>query len=191
MFYCIVVLLFTFFMFFSLVFYTLKNGISPMPTSEKVKRALFELLPEKLEGKKIVDLGSGWGSLIFLLARKYQNSQVIGYENSTVPFLFSLALNFYSNLHVKKKDFFTINLQDVDFVCCYLFPKSMEHLKEKFLLELKPGAIILTHTFSILGWKPKKMLEVDDLYKSKIYLYEIPLESNKGIGGEDVSQQGG
>ena len=145
-----------------------------MPTSEKAKDALLKLLPKDLKGKKIADLGSGWGTLIFLLAKRYPSSEVIGYENSTIPFLFSLALNFYPNLHLKNKDFFNINLQDIDLICCYLFPKGIARLKKKFLLELKPGTLILTHTFSILGWNPKKVIEVGDLYRSKIYLYEIP-----------------
>lgn len=156
----------------SLIFYTLKNGISPMPTSEKVKRALLEALPE-LEDGIVVDLGSGWGNLIFPLAIKYPSCQIFGYENSLIPYWFSLLIKHQKNLKIHQKNFYDISLDNVDLLICYLFPKGMEKLKEKLNKELKVGAHIASHTFAIPGWQPQKVIEVNDFYRSKIYLYKI------------------
>jgi len=143
-----------------------------MPTSVKVRKTLFSSLPHLKQGK-VVDLGSGWGHLIFPLAKRYQTCQVIGYENSPIPYFFSFFMNYASNLKIVRKDFLKVSLQDVDLVVCYLFPKMMERLKGKFKEELKPGTKVISHTFVIPGWMPTQIIKVDDLYCSKIYLYEV------------------
>jgi len=156
-----------------LLFFTLKNGISPMPTSSKVRRELFSLLPN-LEKGTIVELGSGWGNLIFPLSKKYTKCQVIGYENSPIPYLFTSLLNNASNLKIERHDFFDKSLRDADLVVCYLFPKGMERLQAKFERELRPGTKVVSNTFAIPGWTPNKIIEAHDIHSSKIYLYEVP-----------------
>ena len=49
----------------------------------------------------------------------------------------------------------------------------MEKLKEKFLKELKPGTIIISNTFAISGLKPTQIIEINDIYKTKVYKYII------------------
>ena len=142
-----------------------------MPTSSKVRRDLFATLPH-LENGTVVDLGSGWGHLIFPLAKKYRTCKVVGYENSPIPYLFSTLVNCVPNLTIMRKNFFKIPLRDVDLVICYLFPRAMEQLKIKLERELKPGARVISHTFAVPGWAPSQTMKVDDLYLSKIYLYE-------------------
>lgn len=143
-----------------------------MPTSSKVRRDLFSALPP-LERGTIVDLGSGWGHLIFPLAKTYPTCRVIGYENSPIPYLFSFLMNCAPNLKTVYKNFFNVSLQDANLVVCYLCPKVMKHLKPKFETELKPGTQVISHTFAIPGWIPSRVIRVDDLYLSKIYLYEV------------------
>ena len=158
------------FILLSIVVFSLKNGISPMPTTGRVRRALFDVLPNIDEGM-IADLGSGWGNLIFPLASKYRTSEVIGFENSWIPFWFSYFLNGCSNLTIKKKNFLNVSFNRCDLVLCYLFPKGMETLSKKFHKELKPGAIIVSHTFALPGWIPTKVVEANDLHYTKIYFY--------------------
>jgi len=38
-------------------------------------------------------------------------------------------------------------------------PKAMEHLKEKFETELKPGTRIFSRAFKIPGWTPQARLQ--------------------------------
>ena len=94
------------FIAFSVIIFSLKNGISPMPSSQRVRKALFNAFP-KLEKGVIADLGSGWGHLVFPLATQYTTSKVVGFENSWIPFWFSYFLNGYSNLKIVKKKLFS------------------------------------------------------------------------------------
>lgn len=158
----------------SIVWWSWRNGISPMPTSHKAKRCLFAHLPSKCTGN-IYELGSGWGTLVFSLAKQYPNCQVIGLETSPFPFMVSKILLLFKrlpNVHLKRRDFFSISLKEASLVVCYLYPKAMQKLKIKFEKELAPGTWVISNTFSVPGWVPLAIYEVNDLYRSKIYVYQ-------------------
>lgn len=159
----------------SVVIWSIRNGISPMPTSSRVKKCLMENLPDNITGT-VVEMGSGWGTLAFPIAKKLPHCHIIGYENSPVPFMFSKLRHLLFpmiNLKLYYRDFYPGSLQEVSMVVCYLFPSAMRRLKVKFEKELKPGTWVVSHTFAIPGWKPKEVHIADDIYQTKIYLYQI------------------
>lgn len=159
----------------SLVVWSLKNGISPMPTTPKVKSALFTLLPTDLKGT-IYELGSGWGTLVFPLAKKFPSCQVVGLETSPVPFIISylfLKILSISNAKLFRRDFFTVDLSEASLVVCYLYPEAMRKLKKKLEVELKPGCLVVSNTFAIPGWTYEKIIEIEDIYHTKVYLYKV------------------
>jgi Methyltransferase small domain len=167
----------------SLVVWSIKNGISPMPTSPKVKAGMFSLLPADFRGK-IYELGSGWGTLAIPLAKKFPLCQIVGFETSPIPFwvskLWVKAVGF-SNVTLQRRDFFSVDLSDASLVVCYLYPGAMNRLKAKFERELKPGTLVVSNTFAVPGWAFEKVLEVDDLYRTKIYFYKINKSSASSI----------
>jgi hypothetical protein len=70
----------------SVLYSTVKLGISPMPSSKKSYRVIATLIDETSVGT-IVDLGSGWGNFVIRIAKQYPHRQVIGYELSLLPWL--------------------------------------------------------------------------------------------------------
>lgn len=157
----------------SVVYWSLRNGISPMPTSSKARRRLLSALPKDVSGT-IYELGSGWGTLVFPLARHYPHCRVVGYETSWIPFWISKLRQFFMrlpNLELQRRDFYQMPLQDAGLVVCYLYPGAMRLLSVKLSEELKPGTWVISNTFSLPGWLASDVLEVGDLYYSKIYVY--------------------
>lgn len=160
----------------SIVYSSLKNGITPMPTSNKVKRHLMTLLDQEIIHSRIYDLGSGWGTLAVALADKYGDCCVTGFENSMVPYLVSLLRSrraHHRNLTIARENFFNQPLNDADLVVCYLYPGAMEKLKIKFENELKVNTVVVSNTFAIPSWLPVKKIVVDDLYRTHLYLYIV------------------
>jgi phospholipid N-methyltransferase len=158
----------------SILITSVKNGISPMPTSPRVKQLLVEVLANE-SPKRIAELGAGWGSLAFPIAKNHPYSTVVAYENSLLPyFVMNLRKILFPtpNLIILRKNFYTENLSSYDLLVCYLFPQAMTKLRLKFSNELNPSASIYTHTFSIPYWKPKVTWEANDLYRTKIFLYK-------------------
>ena len=100
----------------------------------------------------------------------------MAYELSPLPYLFSWIVNKICpkhNLCFERVDFFEKDLTDAGLVVCYLYPGAMARLKSKFDKELKPGTWVISNTFAVPGWHPVKIVEVADLYHTKIYLYRI------------------
>ncbi len=170
----LLVMLFIFIaVFLSIIIWTIRNGISPMPTSPKVMHKMKELLPPIHSGA-IAELGSGWGHVALMLARHYPHLQVIGYETSPVPYFFSKLLQKcfrQKNLRFIRRDFFNESLDGVALCVCYLYPQAMARLREMFA---NKKLFVLTHTFSIPGWVPSKTCVVKDIYHTAIYLYAVP-----------------
>ncbi|MEW6368046.1 MAG: methyltransferase domain-containing protein [Acidobacteriota bacterium] len=162
--------------FGSIVYYTVRTGISPMPSSPLARRAILGMLPADLTGA-IVDLGSGWGSLAFPLARRFQSARVCGYEVSWVPFLCSrlrLRITRPPNLCIRRCDFFEVSFSEYDVVVCYLYTGAMRRLKSKLESELRPGTLVLSHTFAVHGWHPERVVRLGDTFATRIYLYRMP-----------------
>jgi len=155
--------------------YTLVTGAPPTPTSPKVKAAMLSLLPEDVEGA-IFELGSGWGTLAFPLARRYPRTRVAAYELSPVPWAFARArhmLTSLPNLEILRADYHTAPLGEAGLVVVYIHRPAMVKLKAKLEAELRPGAVVLSNFFSIPGWTPQKETTAGDLYRSKVFLYRV------------------
>ena len=53
----------------SLIYSTIKLGISPMPSSKKAYNTIMKLVDETGTGS-IIDLGSGWGNFVIPIAKR-------------------------------------------------------------------------------------------------------------------------
>ena len=159
----------------SIFWSTITLGISPMPTSGKVKRELLALVPEDLEGE-VHELGAGWGTLAWAVATRFPRAQVVGYERSLFPFLFCrlrLLVQARQNLTVRFVDFHRADLSRARLVITYLWTGAMTRLGPKFEAELPSGAIVISHTFGWRGMEPEARRTTADLYRTPVYRYRI------------------
>ena len=162
--------------------YTLRTGISPVPTSPRVKAVMLASLPPHLDGP-IHELGAGWGTLAFALARRYPALPVVAHELSPVPWLFLLArkaIQRAPNLTIRRADFLEADLRAAALVTCYLYPGGMERLRPKLEAELRPGAILLSNCFAMPGWAPTATRIADDLYAPPVYTSVMPPATPRG-----------
>lgn len=160
----------------SIVFFTLKNGISPMPSSSHARSAVMEEL-KKLSlnsNHLIIDVGSGWGTLALQTARIFPNQMIMGLENSLIPFWISRLFKMMgpnSNLRLIHNDIYTYSYEQADIVLCYLYPGAMKRLSTIFEQQLHQEAFIISIFFALPGWKPERIIECTDFYRTKIYVY--------------------
>lgn len=146
-----------------------------MPSTKKVQKILIDSIPEDFSGK-ILDFGSGWGSLVFPLAKRFSQCQVIGYELSPIPYFVSRLLQIffrYPNLNIYYRNYLKQPLPSNCIVCCYLFPQAMRDLKKKLEDELSLGSLVLSNTFSIPSWKAHSIFTISDIYRTRVYLYQF------------------
>lgn len=157
----------------NIVFYTLKIGISPMPSSKKVLIKIDENV-KLFDFDTIIDLGSGFGTLAIYIAINNPTKKVIGYELSLIPFIISNFLKIIlkiKNLEFKKKNFLFENL-DNKVLITYLFPKGMEKLENK-IKDSKIKSILISSTFKFRNIKEDYCDYCDDIYNTPIFLYKF------------------
>ncbi|WP_027858040.1 class I SAM-dependent methyltransferase [Marinobacterium jannaschii] len=172
----IVLILFLLLVALSIVWSTLQTGISPMMSSGKACRAMLAETENPLV-RPLIDLGSGWGTLVIMAARQYPNQQVIGYELSWLPWLVSVIRKYclrLDNLTLYRKDFMTTELSSDAILCCYLYPGGMVALEAKLKREQLNGTLIVSNTFALPSSQPTKVIRLDDVYQTPIYVYHWP-----------------
>ncbi|MEE2749909.1 MAG: class I SAM-dependent methyltransferase [Myxococcota bacterium] len=157
----------------SVLWGTVRTGISPMPSSAHAREAMLGLLPESVEGS-ILELGSGWGGMACCLAKRHPQAPVEGYELSVVPWVFSALRQRASglkNLSVHRADFRSADFSGASVLVCYLHPEGMKRLAEALEERLPPGLVLISNTFALPGFEPQEVLVLDDLYSTRIYSY--------------------
>ena len=164
--------------------YTIRTGISPVPTTPRVAAEIFAACPpESLippeAGNVVYELGSGWGNLAMALAKRFPERAVVGYELSPLPWLVSrllLRLRPRPNLALHRADFMAADLSDAALVVCYLYPGAMRRLREKLERELPADALVVSNAFLVPGWQPNSVRHAADQYETAVYLYRMPPE---------------
>lgn len=165
----------------SIVWTTVRTGISPMMSSRKACNQMISFVLQSTDGD-IIDLGSGWGTVVVALARKAPRRKVVGYELSWFPWTISFMRKKILGLHnltLYRKDFRSDDLTSAQVLLCYLFPKGMETLAETLSREFSTDVYIISNTFALPQCVPLKTVRIDDMYKSPIYFYRwtpIPLQ---------------
>lgn len=139
------------------------------------KRRLVEFLTKEIhldEGNSLYDLGAGDGRVVRAFARAYPKAKIIGVELAPLPLILYSVYSIFSkpsNAHVLVSDFNTVHLRGATHVYCYLLPKTMEALAEKFDRELEKGAMVYSCEFAI----PEKTALKTSQFKIGLRTYTI------------------
>lgn len=157
----------------SIIWFTLKTGISPMVSSNKARDAMLDAISKPVNDA-LIDLGSGWGTLVISAAKKYPNQQVVGYELSWFPWLVSMLRKKFlrlDNLTLYRKDFKTVDFNHASVLFCYLFPEGMLMLNQKLNDDQYNNILIISNTFALPLCKTASICKLNDFYKTPIYIY--------------------
>mgnify|MGYP002700792293 CR=1 FL=1 len=163
----------------SIVYGTVKSGISPMPSSSKAYQAMVTLIDETGTGS-ITDMGSGWGNFVIPIARRYPQREIVGYEMSFLPYLTSTLIKRVlglKNLTLHRQNFLNADLSTSSVLVCYLFPETMEKIKNKLLLEKPEVEFLISNNFALPSWQSERMIQLNDFYRSPVYLYKLNLQT--------------
>ncbi|MNW40518.1 hypothetical protein D3C74_176330 [compost metagenome] len=168
----------------SIVYRSLRNGISPMPSSRAVRRAVAAEINSLNRVRTIVEAGSGWGTLAFSITRQGRKvrrdiePKIIGLENSMVPLLFSQLMSVMlaeEMVTFVRRDIYRFSYREADVVVCYLFPRAMQSLSMIFQEQLSIGTRIISICFALPGWVPEKVIVCEDMYHTRIYVYSASI----------------
>ncbi len=125
----------------------------------------------------VYDLGSGDGRILISAVRRTR-ARAVGIEVNPLWVLWTRLkiriLKVKDYARVVWGNFFREDLSKADIVMLYLLQNTNDKLKQKLERELRPGARVVSHTFTFNGWNPVK---IDA--ESKIYIYKIEDKNHK------------
>lgn len=156
-----------FFLFLCLSFVT---GGPFVPSSKRAVEAMIKLA-EFSPGQTVIDVGSGDGRVLFAAAKA--GAFTVGIEINPYLVLYTRFRAFFrpyrGRITVLWKNLWKADLSKADVVFVYLIPWRMEDLAEKLETELRPGTMVISHSFIFPQWK---ILRSDPIHH--IYVYSIP-----------------
>jgi SAM-dependent methyltransferase len=146
-------------------------------------------------GDLVVDLGSGDGRIVIIAAQKF-GARGLGIELDQRLVEKSRAnaraANVADRVSFVQGDVLAAEISQASVVTVYLLPSLIGQLQPRFIGELKPGTRIVSHAFSMTGWKPDRMQTVrlakphpGQGDESTLYLWVVPADV-RGVwrGGE-------
>ena len=145
-----------------------------VPTPRPIVRRMLEVAGTK-PGERLIDLGAGDGRIVIAAAQEF-GARALGVELH--PDRFALIRNssvsLKPNLQALRQNFFQTDLSNADIVTMYLLPSVNEALRKKLERELRSGARVVTHDFSMPEWTPSRVeLVQGSTGLHVIYLYRI------------------
>ena len=152
-----------------------KKIVPYVPSPQFVVDKMIDLAGVKPDDL-VYDLGSGDGRIVITAAKK--GARAVGFEidgdlvgesraNIKKAGVEALA-------EIRHQDILTVDFSAATVVTMYLLPDVNLQLKPNLLSQLKPGARIVSHSFSMGDWQPDKIERVEG---RTIYLWTIPAKS--------------
>ncbi len=137
---------------------TFRTQVPYYPSNPAVWRAVQLLLPPG--PARMVDIGSGLGGLVLHLARQRADVDCVGIELAPLPWLASRlrAALAGSRARFLRGDYEELDFAQFDLVFAYLSPAVMGRLWTKAAAEMRPGTLLLSYEFAIVGRPPDKTI---------------------------------
>lgn len=162
------------------------NILAPyVPTPALVIEKVLELV--SVAGKVVVDLGCGQGHVL-QDCMKAGAEAVTGYESDVERFWITkgklLSMRYEEgvecSVHVNESNLQDADVTAADVVFIYLLQDSNQKIKQWLGANMKSGAILVSHDFSMDGWTAKETATVEiplgttgATVKHRVIVYEI------------------
>ncbi|MBR0567923.1 methyltransferase type 12 [Azoarcus sp. L1K30] len=142
-------------------------------SNRKTAAAVADLLPPDRPAQ-VLDIGSGTGSLLRVLARLRPDCHFAGIESAPGPWALGwIQGRTMANLAWHRGDFFQHSWQGKDVVYAFLSPVPMAAVWRKATAEMPPGSILISNSFQVPDCKPERVIEVDDRRRTRLFVYRI------------------
>lgn len=136
--------------------------------------ALEKMLAERPRFR-FIDIGSGIGTTVLPLARRFPDSHFVGVENAPLTWLTGYwRCRHQPNLKWRWGSYWTTNLANFDFVYAFLSPAPMAELWQKAKTEMLPGSLLISNSFPIPDIEPQQIVEIDCNPMRTLYCYRLP-----------------
>lgn len=121
---------------------------------------------------RVIDLGCGLGGMLAGLAQTRPGTTLHGVDAAPLPWLFS-RLRLGRRARVRLGSLWSEDLSGYDLVYAYLSPEPMPELWAKVRREMRPGSLFVSNTFAVPDVPPDEIIELRDLSRARLLLWQI------------------
>lgn len=158
-----------------------------VPTPRPVVEAMLDLAAVG-PSDYLIDLGSGDGRIAVAAARRGARALGVDIDPDRVAEGIAAArlAGVETRAMFRRQDLFATPIAEANVVAMYLLPGINMRLRPRLLTELRPGARIVAHAFTLGEWHPDAHRAVGG---ANIYLWIVPAVAGgqwllSGLGGE-------
>lgn len=125
----------------------------------------------------VYDLGCGDGRFVIAAAKEF-GARGVGIDIDPARIAEANAAarsdGVADRVRFRRQDLFTVDLTPATVVTLFLLPELNDRLAPKMRRELRPGARIVSHRWTIRGWPPDESITVDvDEMRHEAFLWVI------------------
>lgn len=146
----------------------------PLPSGARLRQVVSDQIAQYGSAKTVIDVGSGWGTMVRQIAREFPDKQVWGIERMFLPYIYSVVRNmFVKNAVLVRGDAFEkicSEDQHYDIGITYLQMNQMARLKE--FRNRFDVLLVLDFPFVDLAPTQKIKLHHDLLGQHYLYIYD-------------------
>jgi hypothetical protein len=151
-----------------------RTDISQVPlylTNRKSRDALLPLLPTT--PCRMIDIGCGDGGVLRHLALARPDCMFVGFEHAPLTWAWAwLFARKFSNLSIRRGNFWDHSLATYDVVYAFLSPAPMAKLGAKAQAEMLPFACLVSNSFAIPEMTAQTVIDVTDQRQTRLYIYQ-------------------
>jgi hypothetical protein len=152
---------------------TARPDVHFVPTPQKVVDRMLALARPK-PGEFLIDLGSGDGRIPITAAKRY-GINALGIDIDPVRIAEAnrnaKKAGVTDKVTFRQENLFETDISKADIVTLYLLERLNMKLRPRLFSELRAGARVVSHDFSMGDWKPDRH---ETLQNSSIYFWTIP-----------------
>lgn len=160
-----------------LEFYQIKLGTRPRATPQSVIDEMASILQSLRDNGTFVELGSGYGGLIFGMARRVPDWEFVGIEQSPTPWLLSNLRSIgksIGNYRFYIGDAATISLRNYDVVFIDQNATILKKWESGLARRLEAGTLLFTLNAQLPRVKPISKQTIDDVHTLYVYQKALP-----------------
>ena len=144
---------------------TSNKGVNPpwVPATGEAQKIIFDRVSDILKKAKkpltVLDPGSGTGSLLLPLAKKFPQHKFVGIEWSWPHYFAKFFARKLDNITLVHKDLFKYSFKEADVILCFVVPRFAPSLSKKIIKDVKKGCLIFSIHVELPGLEQIETIE--------------------------------